>query len=135
MDIVHAQIYLPIFKQGDDLHRCLIKDMNDIVDAKASLLNYAELLKHTATMLETISNNFQNSDIESLEGVTHFIGISGNKNVLENLQNMGLVEIDEEYSGDNQNDYDPNNHNQNNSDNDNDSNNDNDPNNDNQSDV
>ena len=99
-DTTFAQIWLPIYKQGDDMDRCIIKKENGEVDVKESLTRYVNLLECAIQQLKDIKNAIPDNEKIDLWGDTHYIGIRGDRTMIERLHNMDLVQIDEEeFSG------------------------------------
>lgn len=90
-----ARIWLPYFKQGDDMNGCLVME-NDKVDARASIGNHINLLKVAIDQLEKIKNGLPGNSDFHIEADTHFISITGDKNVIERLHTNQLVEIDDD---------------------------------------
>lgn len=100
----YAEISLPYFKRGDDLSQCIVKNDNGLVDAKKTLINHIELLQSAIHILQSIHDEIpDNNDIE-LEGNTHFIGIYGDENIINNLINKNLVEKNDDLEDDSEND-------------------------------
>jgi hypothetical protein len=81
-----ADIRLPYFKQGDDLHWFL----KDNPPKKALLLD-AEMLEFAAKQLRRISKIISNRSV-SFQADTHHIGVSGPAKVIDNLIALKLAE-------------------------------------------
>ena len=96
-DIINAEICLPIFKQGDDIESCIVRDTNDKINATATIQNYINLLHSAIFILDSIKDTLSvsNHDFE-IGGDTHYIHISGNRQTIESLAEQDLVRIEEE---------------------------------------
>ena len=95
-DIINAEICLPIFKQGDDIESCIVRDENDKINAKATIQNYIDLLHSAINILDSIKDALpENHDFE-IGGDTHYIHISGNRQTIESLAEQDLVRIEED---------------------------------------
>lgn len=94
-----AEIRLPYFKQGDDMHNCLVIENNKI-NARASIENHINLLRAAIDKLDKIKNMLpENSDFQ-ISADTHCIEITGDKNIIERLEANGLVNIEEDLDDD-----------------------------------
>lgn len=81
----YANIMLPYYKQGDDLRSCLVKRKDGSIDTKETLRNHIRLLQDSINMLKKINDIIpDNNDIE-IEGDTHYIGINGDKRIIDQL--------------------------------------------------
>lgn len=97
---MYAEIYLPYFKQGDDLAHHL-ENTNSIVDA---FTNHSLQMEHVSKLLKDVSLALEQHTNEldeiSVDACTHHISISGPENIIQELINKGLAEkpdwIDEE---------------------------------------
>jgi hypothetical protein len=95
-DIINAEICLPIFKQGDDIEACIVRDENDKINTKATIQNYIDLLHSAISILNSIKDTIpENHDFE-IGGDTHYIHISGNRQILESMAENNLVRIEED---------------------------------------
>ena len=94
-----ALIWLPYFKQGDDLHSSIVKNSEtDKVDAKATLLNHIELLQSSIDMLKKIHDEIPLINDVELEGDTHHIDITGDERLIKILLEKELVQKCDEFS-------------------------------------
>lgn len=92
----HAQIWLPYFKQGDDMENNIEKDENGVVDVKASIVNHIKLLESAINQLQKIHNMIPDMNTCTLHGNTHYIGIEGDERIIKELADNKLVIIEEE---------------------------------------
>lgn len=92
-DFERAQIWLPYFKQGDDMSACLESSKGDILKA---LDEHRELMLATADQLQGIKEVLieKGTDKVEMEAMTHFIGIFGPKEVIQALLDKELVSED-----------------------------------------
>ncbi|MFW9996933.1 MAG: hypothetical protein ACFFD4_33130 [Candidatus Odinarchaeota archaeon] len=95
--IIHGQLSLPYFKQGDDLASSIVERPDGSVDVIQSLINHQELLKGAVEQLgATIEVLKKYGDSYTrVEGDTHWIHLSGDRNVMNELFSRGLVTKDE----------------------------------------
>ena len=82
---------LPYFKQGDDMQCSLVKDLNDKVDAKASINNHIALLQNAINMLEELRDALPNGEEFDIYADTHSIDITGNRPTIEKLVTDGIL--------------------------------------------
>ena len=100
----HATIFLPYFKQGDDLNSCIEKYEDGNVNTKETLKKYVELLENVINIIKEIDSIIpENNDIE-IDGDTHYIGITGDKKILDKLVEKDLAQYEEEYDDDDDDD-------------------------------
>lgn len=99
-NILHSEIHLPIYKQGDDLDSCIVKNDNGSIDVKETLTKYSDLLISASRILINIRDNIPDETVMDLQGDTHFIGLSGDESIIKKLSEMNLVSImeSEEFS-------------------------------------
>ena len=83
-------IWLPYYKQGDDLAHCL-KDNGP----QQALREHAEVLMCAAKQLTDIADLVGDTEIE-LDADTHHIGISGPQELLDLLVEKELVDVYED---------------------------------------
>jgi len=105
-DIINAEICLPIFKQGDDIEACIVRDENDKINAKATIQKYIDLLYSAISILNNIKDSIPENHEFEIGGDTHYIHISGNRQILESMAENNLVRIEED---DNEEDEEDNN--------------------------
>lgn len=87
-------LYMPYYKQGDDLHFFLEKAEGDVSTA---LRMYAEMLNDASNLIDNINNRLEEYDATDkveIEADTHMIMISGPANILQKLVDEGLVQED-----------------------------------------
>lgn len=89
-----ARIWLPYFKQGDDMNSCLVRDEKNKLNVKASFENHINLLKSAIELLEGIKNSLPEDGDFDIDADTHMISITGDRNIIEKLQNNKLLEND-----------------------------------------
>ena len=87
----HAEIKLPYFKQGDDLHDCISKNEDGKVDAKKTLENHISLLESTIQQLKDINEKIPLVNDIVLKGDTHWITISGDERIINKLVEQELA--------------------------------------------
>lgn len=92
-----AQIRLPYFKQGDDMQSCLAHDKSGKVDVKSSILAHIDLLKAATQQLKDIHESLPDDGEYTLHADTHYIGLTGPENVINNLVNKELASIEEDW--------------------------------------
>ena len=87
-----AQIFLPYFKQGDDLGQALLSSEGDILKA---LEDHSNCLQSASAMLMSIREEIEKYGVEEVEidGDTHCIFISGPDDLIDLLVEKELVEI------------------------------------------
>ena len=81
----YADIRLPYYKQGDDLHDCISTNADGKVDAKKTLENHINLLECTIKQLKDINDLIPLENDVVLEGNTHWITITGNEQLIGTL--------------------------------------------------
>ncbi len=93
---MHAELHLPIFKQGDDLGHFL-QSMDNVSALKA----YAETLESAAEILRTVAERIKDQEVE-INADTHFIGLTGPDELISQLIKDNLLEksADEEFDED-----------------------------------
>lgn len=98
----YAEIKLPYFKQGDDLHDCISKNEDGKVDAKKTLENHIGLLECTIKQLKDINEKIPLVNDIVLKGDTHWITISGDERIINTLveQELAFKFSDDENSDD-----------------------------------
>ena len=84
-------IWLPYFKQGDDLGRCIEKDDNGNIMVKQTISNHILLLESSIDQLKEINNLIPEINNYSIYGDTHNITITGDERFINNLVNKGLA--------------------------------------------
>lgn len=94
-----ASIWLPYFKQGDDLHACLVTE-NGKVNVKETLSHHIKLLGNAINHLQQIHDAIPDENDLEIEGDTHHIGICGDKALIQKLNDSKLVDIEDPNSGD-----------------------------------
>jgi hypothetical protein len=100
-NISNCRVELPIFKQGDDMQRCIIIDSNGKINVHASIQNYINLLTHASIILQQIHDTIPITNDITIDANTHFIGLVGDRNVIDQLVLQNLCSIDDfndEYS-------------------------------------
>jgi hypothetical protein len=102
---LYATIFLPYFKQGDDMLHGLVTNDDETVNVKQSIVNHIELLKCAIEHLEKINNLIPEENDCSIHAGIHHIGISGNERVLKLLADEELVRIESEESSDSDSGY------------------------------
>ena len=100
-NIKTGTIWLPYFKQGDDMSRSIVTKENNSIDAKASFNNHIEILKTAICKLENIKNHLPDDDEFEIYADTHFISITGDKNIIDRLASDELVTIESTDCSDN----------------------------------
>ncbi len=90
-----AQIWLPYFKQGDDMNGCIVKDDNGVVDTKESIRNHIQLLNSAIEQLQKIYDSIPDMNTCSINGDTHHIGIEGDERIINFLNKQGVITINE----------------------------------------
>lgn len=107
-DKLSGEVRLPYFKQGDDLHMCMVMHPNSTkVDVKGTLKNHIELLQSSIDRLQAIHDLIPNNGVDmNITGDTHWISISGDKSVMEQLTEKELVVLDEYEDGEDDDDND-----------------------------
>lgn len=86
-----AQIWLSYYKQGDDLDQCIVRDENNKIDSRATLENHINLLQMSIDCLKNIINELPLVNDIELNGNTHYIGITGDERIINNLIEKNLV--------------------------------------------
>ena|SRR5438132_6350935 len=99
-ETISATINLPYFKQGDDLHACLVKKNDGTIDTKASLRNHIDLLQDVIAQLQAIHDLIPDQNKFDIHGDTHFIQITGDQHLIEHMAQNKLVTIEEFEGGD-----------------------------------
>jgi hypothetical protein len=92
-----AQIWLPYFKQGDDLAACLAKDENNKVHAKKTLDNHIALLEMAIKQLKDINDIIPLINDIELTGDTHYVGIHGDERIINLLINSKLADAEDSF--------------------------------------
>lgn len=95
-----ASIWLPYFKQGDDLDGCIKKDENGKTNAKLSLQNHINLLQCAIEKLQNIMNEIPEDQDVDFDADTHHISIKANEKIIKNLIDKELVEEESDYDYD-----------------------------------
>lgn len=106
----YYQVYLPVFKQGDDLFHCYQdivdfdseKDCRDAPAFLACSINY----KKAAEICEILSKYASDGLIKIIQAETHSILIEIDDNLPEELKKLVEDEILQEEIRDNEEDYD-----------------------------
>lgn len=97
MSKVNVDVWLPYYKQGDDLHSCL-----EGSTPWEAMRKHANLLECAKNTLEKIADYIEGKDVE-VYADTHLIGLELNKEIADILVKEGLATIpewiDEEYEG------------------------------------
>lgn len=91
-----AQVWLNYFKQGDDMHRCLKKDENGKINAKASIENHIAAMESVVEHLKELNAMIPEDNDIDIDADTHMIRIRGDKNLIDRIVNKKLAQIDEE---------------------------------------
>jgi hypothetical protein len=91
---VSAEIWLPYFKQGDDLEGVKVV-VDGKVNTKMTLLNHIALLEDAIAQLQKIHDLLPNDNTVDLHGDCHYICITGEKSLIETLEKNNLVKIEE----------------------------------------
>ena len=102
--VKHAEINLPIYKKGDDMDSCLVKNEDGSVNVRDSLTKYSDLLKYCSDILIQIRNAIPEQNNLKLHGDTHYIGLNGDSNIIDRLVNLDLVSVDDEMDDENESD-------------------------------
>lgn len=99
----HVEVHLGYYKQGDDMYGCIV-EKNGRVDIKATIANHVKLLESVVTHLNELNKLIPEDNDLELHADTHFIGLSGNKEVLQKLVDAKLANFDDfdddDYSSD-----------------------------------
>ncbi len=95
--MTHSEIHLPILKKGDDMNDCLVKNTDGTVNVKESLAKYSDLL---LLAVDTINNNIPDTNNLTLCGDTHYIGLSGDAEIIQKLAGLNLVSVYDDYASD-----------------------------------
>src|SRR5690348_15312034 len=90
MSELTANILMPYWKQGYDLNRCIIEE-NDKINVKQTLKNYSKFLRSCAEYVDQIENEIPQVNDLTIFADTHFIEISGDKTIIQNLIDKNLV--------------------------------------------
>lgn len=85
---MNATLWLPYFKQGDDLSHFLSQEE----DQAKALENHAQMMEETAKLLRKVA--VYAKDIE-INADCHFIGIEGPDAIIQEMIDDGLVQLDE----------------------------------------
>lgn len=93
-----GRLWLPYFKQGDDMHASLAIGTNGKLDVKTTLDNHISLLKGSIDILEKIRDSIPENKEFSIHADTHYIAITGDQYIIERLQNNNLLEQSDELS-------------------------------------
>jgi hypothetical protein len=107
---VHAQVCLNYYKQGDDMYHCLVKE-NDKINVKKSIEKHIALLESVINHLKAIDDIIPDDNDLEINGDTHYIEISGSKNIIDNLVNANLANYDNIHDNHDNNNNDINNFN------------------------
>lgn len=89
-----ATIWLNTFKQGDDMYQCRELRENGSVDVKKTLENYIDRMNGVVKHVEMINENIPEENDLKINADTHYIGISGDANIIKKLVNLELVQED-----------------------------------------
>jgi hypothetical protein len=90
-----ASLYLPYFKQGDDMHNSIIEDENGNTDIKETFNNHINLLKQSIEILEAVKNSLLAENKEfKIDADTHMIMVTGPKNTIIQLEEDGVLSKD-----------------------------------------
>lgn len=91
-DKTYVEVWLPYFKQGDDLANCL-----DITNTPTQAMNrHAKMLRDSAKVLENIGARIYGAEVK-IDAETHFIGMTLTKDLAQSLIDTGLVVHRPEY--------------------------------------
>lgn len=93
-----VEIRLPYFKQGDDLDSCIFKNSNGKIDVKKTLEAHINLLDCAANILKQINNKIPLDNEMEISGNTHFIELTGDEKIINELLKEKLVEEFEDFS-------------------------------------
>ena len=89
-----VDVHLSYFKQGDDMHSCIVEN-NGKMDVKASIRNHVALLQSVINHLNKINELIPEGNDLTLSADTHCISLSGNKDLLQKLVDNNLASFDE----------------------------------------
>lgn len=103
-NIKSATIFLPYFKQGDDMNSCIVSKDNGNHDIKKSLDNHINLLQSAIDHLESIKNLIPENEEFTIYADTHYISITGNSHIIEKLHANKLVDIESDQESDQESD-------------------------------
>jgi hypothetical protein len=93
MSSKQGEIHLSYFKQGDDMYHSLEYDDGKL-NVKKSINNHIALLQIAIDKLTDIKNNIPDDNNLTIEADTHMISISGDDEIINNLEALELVTID-----------------------------------------
>lgn len=85
MNTKTAEVYLPYFKQGDDMHSSLVQKEDGSIDARKSISNHIELLQASIDKLHSIYDRIPEVNDVSITGDTHCIWITGSEEFINKL--------------------------------------------------
>ena len=98
MVVSTGEIRLSYYKQGDDLNNCLayLDTQKTKIDISQTITNHLALLQSAISQLSQIQQLYQemNPPDVSLEGDSHYIGISGPVSFMTKLIGENLVDKD-----------------------------------------
>ncbi|AYV83013.1 MAG: hypothetical protein Hyperionvirus3_159 [Hyperionvirus sp.] len=90
-----AHVWLNYFKQGDDMHRCIEKDANGKINAKATIQNHIALMESVVEHLKELNAMIPPDNDIDIDADTHMIMIRGDKNLIDRIVNKNLAQIDD----------------------------------------
>lgn len=88
-----GEIFLALFKAGDDLATCLKRSKNDI--PKAMRVQSQDLIFSALHLMNLANEIEKNKDLIEVEADCHFIGITAPEKIIDDFVKKGLVEIPE----------------------------------------
>lgn len=98
-----ANLILPYYKQGNDLHECIVHNVDGTMNVKESFKRHIGLLQAAINRLQSIHDAIPDENTCELHADTHYICIFGDDSVVQKLVNEGLASLEEsdiEYSAD-----------------------------------
>lgn len=89
-DKTYVEVWLPYFKQGDDLAHCL-----DVTNTPTEAMNkHAEMLRVAAEVLENVGALIYGHEVK-VDADTHLIGLSLSKDLSQTLVDAKLAHVPE----------------------------------------
>jgi len=83
----YYSLWLPVFKQGDDLGSHLV----DGEHPSKAFMALAEQYKSAAEICETVANSIKNIKNVSVDACTHSISISTNSKKIQSLIDLEII--------------------------------------------
>jgi hypothetical protein len=97
-ELGYYNLFLPVFKQGDDLHGCLDANQGDgvkgFLDLAETYDGAAQICREIADALKAAKKNYH------VHADTHYIGLELPDNIAEPLLTKGLLQEEEKYAED-----------------------------------